>query len=302
MASGAQPALVSGMARVHPEQEDGPMPESPEVEVLARHVRERAEGRRIAALELEEFRVLKTRDRRTDDLAGATVSSVARHGKHLSLATDGPALVVSFGRAGWMRDLPSTVPAPDGASATGAVEAAPVARLLFDDGTGFVFTDAGEWLSFGLSIVGAPSEVPSVAKLGPDPLTGAFTRDDLARITSGRRKQLKALLQEQESVAGIGNAYSDEILHVARLSPLMHAAALTTDELARLYDAIRVVLSGALSARAGVPVDQLKAHKVASMRVHGRTGEACLVCGGEVADIPGSKGSGQYCPVCQGQA
>jgi formamidopyrimidine-DNA glycosylase len=280
------------------------MPESPEVEVLARHVRARAEGRRIVALELEEFRVLKTRDRRAEELAGATVSSVARHGKHLSIATDGPVLVVSFGRAGWLRDIVPPQQAADGDTsevAAGAV-AAPVARLRFDDGTGFVFTDAGEWLSFGLSIVGAPSEVASVAKLGPDPLTGAFTRDDLARITSGRRKQLKALLQEQESVAGIGNAYSDEILHVARLSPLMHAAVLTTDELARLYDAIGDVLSGALSARAGVPVDQLKAHKVASMRVHGRTGEACFVCGGEVADIPGSKGSGQYCPVCQGQA
>lgn len=279
------------------------MPESPEVEVLARHVRTRAVGRRIAAIELEEYRVLKTRARPVDELVARTVSAVERHGKHLALRTDGPVLVVSFGRAGWMRDLDTGTAEGDldqhGEGDGGPSEAAPVARLLFDDGTGFVFTDAGQWLSFGLSIVDVATDVGAIAKLGPDPLAGELTREDVERITVGRRKQLKALLQEQESVAGIGNAYSDEILHVARLSPLMHAAALTSDERDRLFAAISDVLGDALAARSGVPIDQLKAHKVASMRVHGRTGEACPVCGGEVADIPGSKGSGQYCPVCQ---
>lgn len=227
-------------------------------------------------------------------MAGRTIREVTRHGKHLALTTDGPVLVASFGRAGWMRELSA-----EADHAEGAPVAAPVATMPYRDGGGFVFTDAGDWLSFGLSIVGDVHEVASIAKLGPDPLSGSFTRDDLDRVTRGRRKQLKALLQEQESIAGIGNAYSDEILHVARLSPLVHAAALDDAQRERLFAAIDDVLTGALAARSGVPIADLKAHKVASMRVHGRTGEACPVCGGEVADIPGSKGSAQYCPVCQ---
>ena len=281
------------------------MPESPEVEVLTRFVRDRSVGRTIESLELEEFRVLKTRARSTGDVAGRVVQAVARYGKHLAMSTDGPVLVASFGRAGWMRELPAGGDAgvADGEAArTGATtDAAPVATLAFRDGGGFVFTDAGDWLSFGLSIVDDVRDVASIAKLGPDPFSGTFTQNDLERVTHGRRKQLKALLQEQESIAGIGNAYSDEILHVARLSPLVHAAALDDAQRERLFTAIGEVLSGALAARSGVPIAELKAHKASSMRVHGRTGEACPVCGGMVADIPGSKGAAQYCPVCQAE-
>lgn len=278
--------------------DDERMPESPEVEVLARFLADQAVGRRVASLELEEFRALKTRDRRPEELQGRTVGSVIRHGKHVELMTDGPHLLISFGRAGWLRvERPGeAVPETDDSD---AVPAAPVARLAFDDGTTLVFTDAGAWLSLGLSIVDDGASVPAVAKLGPDPLAGSFTRADLDGIAIGRRKQLKALLQEQESIAGIGNGYSDEILHVARLSPLRHAADLDDGERDRLFAAIVEVLSGALAQRSGVPIDRLKAHKAASMRVHGRTGEACPVCGGAVADIPGSKGTAQYCPVCQ---
>ncbi len=276
------------------------MPESPEVEVLTRFVRDRSVGRTVQALELEEFRVLKTRSRLVDELAGRVVRGVTRFGKHLAFATDGPVLVASFGRAGWMRELPEHADAAV-VPAAGVADAASVAVMPFREGRGFAFTDAGDWLSFGLSIVDDAKDVAGIAKLGPDPLSGAFTRDDLDRVTRGRRKQLKALLQEQEAIAGIGNAYSDEILHVARLSPVVHAASLDDAQRDRLFAAIQEVLSGALAARTGVPIADLKAHKAASMRVHGRTGEACPVCGGTVADIPGSKGAAQYCPRCQGE-
>lgn len=273
------------------------MPESPEVEVLARFVAERSRGRGIRGVELDEFRALKTRNRPLTELAGRTITDVRRYGKHLALATDGPVLVVSFGRAGWMRWVPAGAAPeePDDA----AVVAAPIGMLTLDDGDAFVLTDAGSWLSFGLSVVDAAGDVSAIAKLGPDPLDDDFALADLERIVEGRRKQLKAVLQEQESLAGIGNAYSDEILHVARLSPLVHASALDAGERARLYAAIREVLTGALADRLPVPIDGLKAAKVASMRVHGRTGESCPVCGGLVEDIPGSKGAAQFCPVCQ---
>lgn len=269
------------------------MPESPEVDALAGFLRAELPGRTIRALELEEFRVLKTRDRPPGELAGRTVTGVRRFGKHIALDTDAPGLLVSFGRAGWARWSDGPPPEPD----PGAPPV--VARVEFDDGAELGLTDAGEWLSLGVSIADDVAALPAVAELGPDPTAPAFTREVLDGIVTGRRKQLKALLQEQASLSGIGNAYSDEILHVARLSPVAHASTLDEDERSRLYDAIRGVLGGAFEARRDVPIDEQKAAKVASMRVHGRTGQACPVCGDTVRDIPGTKSGAQYCPTCQ---
>lgn len=273
------------------------MPESPEVDALAGFLRETAVGRVIRDTELEEFRALKTRDRPLSELHGRAVSGVRRFGKHLALDTEGsggggPSLLIGFGRAGWTRWSEGDEPEPDDAPPT-------IVRVRFTDGAQLALTDAGEWLSLNVSVTDDPASEPSVAKLGPDPLSTEFTPGAFDRIAGRRRKQLKALLQEQESLAGIGNAYSDEILHAAKLSPVAHAASLTDDERARLYAAIRDVLGGAFEARRGVPIDRQKAEKVASMRVHGRTGEACPVCGGEVRDVPGSKGGAQYCATCQ---
>lgn len=271
------------------------MPESPEVDALAAFVREHAVGRRIVSTGLEEFRALKTRARPLDQLIGSTVTGVRRFGKHLSVDTTGPDLVISFGRAGW-----ATWTADEaeqrGADAAGSPE---IARVGFDGGARLAVTDGGSWLSVGLSVVDDPAEVPAIAGLGPDPAAPGYTRADLDRVLARRRKQLRALLQEQESLAGIGGAYSDEILYVARLSPLVHAADLTGDERARLFTAVRDVLGEAFAARRGIPIDRQKAAKVASMRVHGRTGGPCPDGDGVVHDIPGTKGGGQYCPRCQ---
>nr|WP_281369419.1 hypothetical protein [Microbacterium proteolyticum] len=160
-------------------------------------------------------------------------------------------------------------------------------------------TDAGDWLSVQLHVVDAADEVPSVAKLGPDAADPAYSRAMLAEALGHRRKQLKALLQEQETLAGIGNAYSDEILFAARLSPVAHAAALTDDEITRLWSALHDTMTAAVIARRGVPIPEQKSAKVAAMRVHGRTGEPCPDCEGVIEDIPGTKGGGQWCPSCQ---
>ena len=271
------------------------MPESPEVDALAAFLRDTLRGAQVGDTDLAEFRALKTRDRPLTQVSGHVVAEVRRYGKHIALLTDGPVLVISFGRAGW-----ATWAAGSGASADPTADAPPVIATLDFPGRGVLaLTDAGQWLSLGLSVVDEPADVPAIAKLGPDPTAEDWSRADLERVVGTRRKQVKALLQEQESLAGIGNAYSDEILFTARISPLAHAADLTPDDRGRLYDAIRSVLGEAFAARRGVPPDRQKAEKVASMRVHGRTGQPCPQCGGEVADVPGSKGAAQYCPQCQ---
>ena len=204
------------------------------------------------------------------------------------------------GGAGSAAGATTAAATTDAAGTTTATTSAPtIAVLSFAAGTELLLADGGTWLSVGLWIVDEPAEVPAIAKLGPDPASADDTADQLDRVLAGRRKQLKALLQEQERLAGIGNAYSDEILHAARLFPLTHATDLDEAQRAALFAAVRSVLGGAFARQRSVPIDELKARKVAAMAVHGRTGEQCPDCGGTVADVPGSKGAAQYCPVCQ---
>ena len=270
------------------------MPEAPEVEALASFLRERLVGRAVTGVELVEGRALKTRARPLEEVIGRVVAGVTRHGKHIDVDLDGVHLGLGFGRAGWATWDEGLSAERSGQTPVAAV----IARLMFGDAV-LGITDAGDWLSVQLHVVDAADEVPSVAKLGPDAADPAYSRAMLAEALGGRRKQLKALLQEQETLAGIGNAYSDEILFAARLSPVMHAAALTDDEITRLWSALHDTMTAAVIARRGVPIAEQKAAKVAAMRVHGRTGEPCPDCGGVVEDIPGTKGGGQWCPSCQ---
>ncbi|MDQ1076527.1 MULTISPECIES: DNA-formamidopyrimidine glycosylase family protein [Microbacterium] len=267
------------------------MPEAPEVEALTLFLRERLGGHIVREVDLVEGRALKTRGRPLTELIGRPVTGATRHGKHLDLDLDGVHLGIGFGRAGWatwreLSDADAESPAPE------------IARFVFDHGI-LGITDAGEWLSVQLHVVDAPDDVPAVAKLGPDAIDPGYSRGMLAEALGGRRKQLKALLQEQETLAGIGNAYSDEILYAARLSPTAHASALSEDDITRLHLALHDTLTAAVIARRGVPIAEQKAAKVASMRVHGRTGEPCPEGDGVIEDIPGTKGAGQWCPSCQ---
>ena len=274
------------------------MPESPEVEALSEELADRLSGRAVTGVDVVEFRVTKTRARPPSDLVGQRATGATRHGKLVDLDFGASGhLVVSLGRHGWARWGGAGDPA-DGAEPTGDVPATLVA-FEFDDGRTLEFTDAGGWVSLGFWVVDDPAEVPAVAKLGPDPADPEFSRADFDRAVVGRRKQVKAVLQDQESLAGIGNAYSDEILFAARLSPVGHAAALTPDELDRLFEATVGVISGAIEAQRGVPLARLKEAKVAAMRVHGRAGEPCPVCGDTIRDFSFASTTAQYCPTDQ---
>jgi formamidopyrimidine-DNA glycosylase len=266
------------------------MPESPEVQALADQVDARLAGRALAAVDLLEFRVVKTRNRQPASLVGERVSGARRYGKLVDLAFGDAHLVISLGRHGWARWGDAELP-PDAPPA--------LAVLDFDDGTRLELTDSGGWVSLGAWVVDDPHEVSSVASLGPDPADDGYSRADFDRAFKGRRKQVKAILEEQKSIGGIGNAYSDEILFAARLSPVVHASELDDAQLDALFEQTVTVIRSAVDARRGIPIGDLKAAKTAAMQVHGRTGEPCPGCEGTILDFAFAGTTAQYCPACQ---
>jgi formamidopyrimidine-DNA glycosylase len=266
------------------------MPESPEVQALADQVGERLAGSTLTAVDVLEFRVIKTRARQPESLVGERVTGARRYGKLVDLEFGDTHLVISLGRHGWARWGDAELP-PDPPPA--------LALLDFDDGTRLELTDAGGWVSLGAWVVDDPLDVSTVAALGPDPADPGYTRADFDRAFGGRRKQLKAILEEQKSISGIGNAYSDEILFAARLNPVSHSSDLGDEELDRLCEQTVAVIRSATDARRGIPIADLKAAKTEAMQVHGRTGEPCPDCEGTILDFAFASTTAQYCPSCQ---
>ncbi|MFD9792655.1 Fpg/Nei family DNA glycosylase [Streptomyces sp. NPDC059070] len=270
------------------------MPELPEVEALRDFLTAHAVGRRVERALPVAISVLKTYDPPLDALAGRTVTAVGRYGKFLDLDADGLHLVVHLARAGWLRwydTLPAAPPRPG---------KGPLAlRVALSGGAGFDLTEAGTRKGLAAHLVHDPALVPGVARLGPDPLGDDFGRDRLAALLSGERRQIKGALRDQSLIAGIGNAYSDEILHVARMSPFKPVGQLTDEEVTTLYEAVRTTLADAVERSRGLAAGSLKAEKKSGMRVHGRTGEPCPVCGDVVREVSFADSSLQYCATCQ---
>ncbi|MFF3031109.1 Fpg/Nei family DNA glycosylase [Streptomyces rubiginosohelvolus] len=270
------------------------MPELPEVEALRVFLDDHLVGKEIARVLPLAISVLKTYDPPLTALEGTRVTSVARHGKFLDIEAGGLHLCTHLARAGWLRwkdSFPAAPPRPG---------KGPLAlRLVTTDGDGFDLTEMGTKKSLSVHLVHDPMEVPRIAGLGPDPLADAFDRDTFAALLAGERRQIKGALRDQSLIAGIGNAYSDEILHVAKMSPFKRTADLTEDDVTRLYTALRTTLRDAVDRSSGVEAGKLKAEKKTGMRVHGRTGEACPVCGDTILEVSFSDSSLQYCPACQ---
>ncbi|SCK33396.1 DNA-(apurinic or apyrimidinic site) lyase [Streptomyces sp. WMMB 714] len=281
------------------------MPELPEVEALRDFLHERLTGREVRRVVPVAVSVLKTYDPGPDALEGRTVTGVQRHGKFLDLDADGLHLVVHLARAGWLRwrdALPAQPPRPGkGPLALRLwLAAEPAAGRGGDAETeGFDLTEAGTRKRLAVYCVHDPGEVPGIARLGPDPLADEFTPEVFAELLRGKRQRLKGLLRDQGVVAGIGNAYSDEILHAARMSPFKIAAEMSEDEIAALYEALRATLSDAVERSRGVAAGELKAEKKTGLRVHGRKGQPCPVCGDTVREVSFSDSALQYCPTCQ---
>ncbi len=268
------------------------MPELPEVEALAAFLRERAAGHAIARVDVVAISALKTFDPPVTALAGLTVTGAGRHGKFLDIDCDGPHLVVHLARAGWLHwreALPEAPPKPG---------RGPIAvRVHLDDGAGFDLTEQGTKKGLSVYAVRDPAEVPGVARLGPDALEVDLST--FAALLADQRAQIKGVLTDQEVLAGIGNAYSDEILHTARLSPFAIAARLEAGAVEVLYAAMRQVLTDAVARSIGQRAATLKAEKRSGLRVHARTGLPCPVCGDTVREVSFADKSLQYCPTCQ---
>jgi formamidopyrimidine-DNA glycosylase len=270
------------------------MPELPEVEALKDFLADHLVGREVVRVLPVAISVLKTYDPPVTAFEGREVTAVRRHGKFLDIEADGLHFVTHLARAGWLhwRDT-----LPDGPPRPGK---GPLAlRVALETGEGFDLTEAGTQKRLAVYVVRDPAEIPGVARLGPDPLAADFDEARFARLLAGERRQLKGALRDQSLIAGVGNAYSDEILHAARMSPFKLAASLTPEETTRLYEALRSTLTEAVERSHGLAAGRLKAEKKSGLRVHGRTGEPCPVCGDTNREVSFSDSSLQYCPTCQ---
>ncbi|MFE4696317.1 Fpg/Nei family DNA glycosylase [Streptomyces sp. NPDC056738] len=270
------------------------MPELPEVEALKDFLAEHLVGRRIVRVLPVAVSVLKTYDPPVSALEGREVTAVRRFGKFLDIGTDGPHLVTHLARAGWLHWKDTL---PDGPPRPGK---GPLAlRVALETGEGFDLTEAGTQKRLAVYVTEHPEQLPGVARLGPDPLAGDFDEERFAGLLQGERRRLKGALRDQGLIAGVGNAYSDEILHAARMSPFKIASSLTPEETARLYEALRDTLTDAVERSHGLAAGRLKSEKKSGLRVHGRTGEPCPVCGDTIREVSFSDSSLQYCPTCQ---
>lgn len=270
------------------------MPEMPEVQGLVDFLHGRATGLTITRATVANIAALKTYDPPINALEGARVTGAERHGKFVDLHTTGPHLVFHLAKAGWLRWTDALTPTLIRPGKT------PIAlRIAFDDGSGFDLTEAGTKKSLAYYVVRESSEVPGVARLGPDPLDSSFDRTAFAGLLAGRRTQIKGVLRDQSVIAGVGNAYSDEILHAAKMSPYALAASLSDDEIDRLFDALQQTIAEAVAEASGKPPAELKDAKRRGMQVHGRRGQKCPVCGDEVRSVFFADNSLEYCATCQ---
>ncbi|MGW3466994.1 Fpg/Nei family DNA glycosylase [Saccharopolyspora sp. NPDC000995] len=267
------------------------MPELPEVEALAQHLRDNAVGRTVARIDVASMSVLKTASPPWTELHGRAVTGAVRHGKYLDLDCDGLHLVFHLARAGWLRwsDDLSPVPPKPGKG--------PIALRVHLGGAGFDLTEAGTQKKLAAWVVDSPAQVPGIAKLGPDAL--GLDAAGLAEVLAGRTERIKTLLTDQSALAGIGNAYSDEILHAAKLSPFATAGKLDAATVERLHSSVQEILRDAVQRSLKQDAARLKAEKRSGMRVHGRAGLPCPVCGDTVREVSFADRSMQYCPTCQ---
>jgi formamidopyrimidine-DNA glycosylase len=272
------------------------MPELPEVEALADHLRRHAVGLTVGRVDVSALSVLKTFDPPVSALTGRQVTGAHRWGKYLGLQAGDLHLITHLSRAGWLRWSDKLAAAPLKPYGKGPI-ALRVHLGTPGEAAGFDLTEAGTQKRLAVWLVTDPMAVPQITGLGPDALS--LSREGLEAALSANTGRIKTVITDQKVIAGIGNAYSDEILHVAKLSPFATANKLTEAQLAALHDAMISVLTDAVTRSVGQQAATLKGEKRSGLRVHARTGLPCPVCGDTVREVSFADKSFQYCPTCQ---
>lgn len=268
------------------------MPELPEVEALADHLRRHAVGHRVERVDVASLSALKTVDPPVAALHGQPVTGAQRWGKFLGLRVGERWLITHLSRAGWLRwsDSLGTAPLKPGKG--------PIAlRVHLGDGRGFDLTEAGTQKRLAVWVVDDPASIGALAALGPDAL--GISAADLAEVLARSSGRIKTAITDQKLIAGIGNAYSDEILHAARISPFATSSNLAAAQVSALHEAMVSVLTGAVQRSVGQQAAKLKGEKRSGLSVHGRTGLPCPACGDTVREVAFADKSFQYCPGCQ---
>jgi formamidopyrimidine-DNA glycosylase len=269
------------------------VPELPDVTIYVERLRALTVGRPLEAIRIASPFVLRTVSPSPGELRGATVASVERLGKRIVVGVDGDRyIVIHLMIAGRLRWLPAGAKAP----ARGAL-----ASFAFGAGT-LVLTEAGTKRRASIHVVDGRDSLAAMDPGGIDVFkadTAAF-----AQQLAAENHTLKRSLTNPRLFSGIGNAYSDEILHRAKLSPIVLTRKLTPDETQRLHVATREVLTEWIerlrteAARHGGWPDKVTAFRP-EMAVHGKYRQPCPVCGAPVQRIVHADNETNYCARCQ---
>ncbi|MFD3703798.1 Fpg/Nei family DNA glycosylase [Nocardia sp. NPDC058658] len=273
------------------------MPELPEIEALAQFLRDHAVGAVVGRVDVAALSVVKTFDPPVTALSGRDVTGAGRWGKFLGMDCGGLWLITHLSRAGWLRwvDEPNPMPPKPGGKSPLALRV----HFFTPEGTtpAIDLTEAGTKKRLAVYVVEDPMMVPGIARLGPDAL--GLTEDEFAALLKSTSQRIKTAIVDQTLLAGIGNAYSDEILHTAKISPFANTKTMSAEKVSQLYTAMRTVLLDAVDRSVGQDAARLKGEKRSGMRVHARTGEPCPVCGDTVREVSYAERSFQYCATCQ---
>ncbi|MFG2441847.1 Fpg/Nei family DNA glycosylase [Nocardia fluminea] len=273
------------------------MPELPEIEALAQFLRDHAVGAVVGRVDVAALSAVKTFDPPVTALSGRDVTGAGRWGKFLGMDCGGLWLITHLSRGGWLRwvDEPNPLPPKPGGKSPLAL------RVHFFTPEGATpaidLTEAGTKKRLAVYVVEDPKMVPGIARLGPDAL--GLTEDEFAALLKSTSQRIKTAIVGQTLIAGIGNAYSDEILHTAKISPFANTRTMSAETVSQLYTAMRTVLLDAVDRSVGQDAARLKGEKRSGMRVHARTGQPCPVCGDTVREVSYAERSFQYCATCQ---
>jgi formamidopyrimidine-DNA glycosylase len=262
------------------------MPELPELQAHAERLTRDFGSRVLTGFRPITFTALKTYAPPPEAAIGHPLVRVGRRGKYLLLDFESVTFVVHLMQGGRLKPDEKQSAKPRGG----------LARWVFDDGTALLLTEAGTEKRAGIWVrEGELESQEPMAGLGPD--ADAIDASELAVICAAHPMRLHGLLRDQRAIAGIGRRLANEICHHARLSPFANAKKLTSDEIARLSDAIRRCLDESLAYERGR--DDMSSSKERPGAVHHRAGEICPVCGDIVREVEYTRYTVNYCATCQ---